>query len=106
MTMMKLRRAVIEGATLVLPLGAIVLLVLGIVHKLQEAAAPLAGRAVHPAVGAVVLLVLLCLLVGLLVRSAPGFRARRLLEATLLEKVPGFRLVKAFAAEGPLLAHQ
>ena len=103
--MLKFRRAIIDGATLVLPLGAIVLLVLGIVRKLQDAAEPLSGATIHPAIVAVVLLILLCVLVGFLVRSSPGFRARRMLEATLLEKVPGFRLVKAFAGDGPLAQH-
>src|SRR5262245_45839687 len=99
------RRALFDGAMVVLPLGAIILLVLGIIHRLQSAAAPLAERYVHPAVAAVALLVLLCLLVGFLVRSTPGYRARQALESTLFEKVPGYRLVKAFAGEGPVAAH-
>ncbi|MBR0649619.1 hypothetical protein GXW78_08100 [Roseomonas terrae] len=86
----------------VLPIGAIALLVLGIVHRLQEAADPLAGTYVHPAIVAVVMLVLLCLLIGLVVQSATGRRARRVLEAMLFERVPGYRLVKAFASEAPM----
>lgn len=96
------RRALLDGALVVLPLGAVVLLVLGIVHKLQAAAHPLAGTVLHPAIVAVALLVLLCLLIGLLVRSGPGRRARVALEALLLEQVPGYRLARAFAGEGPM----
>ncbi|MGE4048457.1 MAG: hypothetical protein AB7F35_26615 [Acetobacteraceae bacterium] len=92
----------IDGALVVLPIGAIVLLVLGIVHKLQEAANPLAGAYVHPAIVAVAMLVLLCLLVGLVVQSTSGRRARHALEAMIFERVPGYRLVKAFAGQGPL----
>jgi len=99
-----MRRALIEGAMVVLPIGAIVLLILGIIHKLQEAADPLAGRYVHPAIVAVAMLLLLCLAVGVLVRSAAGKWTRRSLEAVLFERIPGYRLVKAFAVDGPLTA--
>ncbi|MBW6398872.1 DUF502 domain-containing protein [Roseomonas sp. HJA6] len=98
--MRTLRRALIEGAMVVLPIGAIVLLILGIVHKLQEAADPLAGSYVHPTLVAVGMLVLLCLLVGQLIQSAGGRWARRLLEDKLFEKIPGYRLVKALTSDG------
>jgi uncharacterized membrane protein len=98
-----LRRALVDGALVVLPIGAIVLLVLGIVAKLKQAADPLAGHVVHPAIVAVAALLLLCLVIGLLVRSAAGRWARRVLESLLFEKIPGYRLVKAFAGDGPLV---
>jgi uncharacterized membrane protein len=96
-----LKRALADGALVVLPIGAIVLLVLGIVHKLQQAADPLAGRLMHPVIVAVAALVLLCLVVGVLVRSAVGREVRRALETLLFEKLPGYRLAKAFAGDGP-----
>jgi uncharacterized membrane protein len=101
--MKDLRRALVDGALVILPLGAVVLLVLGILRRLQDAADPLSGRFVHPALTAVALLVLLCLAIGFLVRSAAGRRSRRTLETLLFEKVPGYRLAKAFAGEGPLV---
>ena len=79
--MKDLKRALLDRALVVLPIGAIVLLVLGIVRKLQNAADPLAGRFVHPAVVAVVALVLLCLVVGLLVRPAAAALAFAMLVA-------------------------
>ncbi|WP_137127474.1 hypothetical protein [Roseomonas sp. HF4] len=100
--MKELRRALFDGAMVVLPVGAIALLVLGILRRLQDAADPLAGTYVHPLMVAVAMMVLLCLLVGVLVRSAAGRRARSILEGVLFEKIPGYRLVKAFAADGPL----
>ncbi|CAH0281949.1 hypothetical protein [Roseomonas sp. CECT 9278] len=100
--MRALRRALLDGALVVLPLGAVVLLVLGIIHKLQDAADPLARSYGHPAIAAVLLLVLLCLVIGLLVRSAAGGWARRVLEGALFDRIPGYRLVKAFSGEGPL----
>jgi uncharacterized membrane protein len=89
-----------DGALVILPIGAIVLLVLGIVRRLQDAADPLSGRFVHPAITAVVLLLLLCLAIGLLIRSAAGRWTRNALESLLFEKLPGYRLVKAFTGEG------
>lgn len=99
--MRSLQRALLDGALVVLPIGAVVLLVLGIVHKLEQAADPLTGHAVHPLVAAVAALVVACLVVGLLVRSAIGRWTRRRLEALLFEKLPGYRLAKAFAGDGP-----
>ena len=97
-----LRHVLLDGAFVVLPAGAVVLLVLGLLARLQDAATPFAGRFTHPVLAAVVLLVLLCLLVGILVQSAAGRRARRAAEAALLEKLPGYRLVRALAEEAPL----
>lgn len=66
--MTALRRAMRDGAMVELPLGAIVLPVLGIIRKLQDAADFLARYYGHPAVAGVVMLVLPCLPVGFLVR--------------------------------------
>jgi uncharacterized membrane protein len=93
----------VDGALVVLPIGAIVLLVLGLVGKLQQAADPIAGRYLHPAIVAVAFFVLTCLVIGLVIRSTAGRRARRMLEALLFERIPGYRLVKAFAGDGPLV---
>lgn len=101
--MKELRRTLIDGALVVVPIGAIVLLVLGIVRRLQDAADPLSGRFLHPAVIAVVGFVVILLVVGWAVRSAAGRLVRRQLEALLFEKIPGYRLAKAFAADGPML---
>lgn len=102
--MKDIRRALLDGALVVLPIGAIVLLVLGILGKLQQAADPLSGRFVHPAIVAVAALLLVCLAIGLVVRSAAGRWTRQVLEAMVFEKIPGYRLVKAFAGDGPIAA--
>jgi uncharacterized membrane protein len=101
--MKEIRRMLVDGALVVLPIGAVVLLVLGLIGKLQQAADPLSGRYVHPAIVAVAFFILICLLIGLLIRSTAGRRTRRMLEALLFEKIPGYRLVKAFAGDGPLV---
>lgn len=102
--MKEIRRAFFEGAMVVVPLGAIVLLIIGIIHKLEEAADPLSGRYIHPVVVAIVLLLALFLVVGLAVRSAMGRWARAGLESLLFERIPGYRLAKAFVGEGMPLA--
>ncbi|MFO1072894.1 MAG: hypothetical protein U1E17_09540 [Geminicoccaceae bacterium] len=79
--MRSLQRALLDGALVVLPIGAVVLLVLGIVRKLEQPDDPLTGHAVHPLVAAAAALVVACLVVGLLVRSAIGRWTRRRLEA-------------------------
>lgn len=100
--MTSLRRALLDGALIILPIGAIVLLVLGILHRLEDAAHPLAGSVAHPLPVAVAALLVLCVATGLLVRSAMGRWARDALEARLFEKLPGYRLVKAFTSEAPI----
>lgn len=95
-------RMLLDGLLVVVPIGAIILLMLGIVRRLQDAADPLAGSYVHPAIAAVLMLVLLCLLIGILMRSATGHKAYEVLEGHLFDKVPGYRLVRAFTGDGPL----
>lgn len=99
------RRVLLDGALVVVPLGAILLLVVAIIGKLHDATEPVSGPIGHPIITGVVLFVVLCALVGLLVRSAAGRRARRTLEGALFEKIPGYRLVKAYAGEGAILKH-
>jgi uncharacterized membrane protein len=99
--LLALRGMLLDGALVVLPIGAIVLLVLGLVSRIERAADPLAGHVLHPAIVAVFGLLLLCLGVGLAIRSAAGRRLRHLLERRLLDKLPGYRLAKAFATESP-----
>ncbi len=102
--MKEIRRALLEGAMVVIPVGAVVLLTIGIIQRLEEAADPLAGRYLHPLVAAILLLLILFLFVGLAVRSVMGRWARAGLESLLLERIPGYRLAKAFVGEGMPLA--
>ena len=101
----QLRRVLLDGAMVVLPIGAIVLLALAILRKMQDASELFAGRIEHPLLTAVVLLVLLCFVVGLLVRSAAGRATRRALERKVFEQIPGYRLAKALTGDGPLAEH-
>jgi uncharacterized membrane protein len=91
---MRLLRVILDGALVVLPLGAIALLLIHLIHSLQGAADPMLGGYLHPLVAAAVMLLLLFLVVGLAVRSAIGHWARQALETSLFERVPGYRLAK------------
>jgi uncharacterized membrane protein len=101
----EVRRTLLDGAMMVLPIGAIVLLVLAILQKLQSASEPFTDRLGHPVLIAVVLLVLICFVAGLLLRSAAGRTTRHVLERWVFDLIPGYRLVKAFAGDGPLVEH-
>jgi uncharacterized membrane protein len=101
----QLWRVLLDGAMVVLPIGAILILVQTILRKAQDAAGHVVGRTEHPLLTAVLLLVLLCLVFGLLVHSAPGRTVRRLLERKVFELIPGYRLAKALTGNG-LLAEQ
>jgi len=98
-------RALLDGAMVVVPIGAIILLVLAILRKVQDASEPVSGSIGHPVLVAVVLLALLCLGIGLLVRTAAGRTTRRVLERRVFEQIPGYRLAKAFTGDGPLAEH-
>lgn len=91
----------LDGLLVLLPIGVVVLLILAILHHLRDATEPLSGRFVHPMITGTILFIVLCLVIGLLVRSAAGRVVRRSLEATIFEKIPGYRLAKAFASAGP-----
>ncbi len=95
----QLKRTLIEGAIVLIPIATIALLVVGIIHHLREVSEPLVGRVVHPLIAAAVLLVLLVLAVGLLVRSAIGRWVQHRLERLLFERVPGYKLAKAVATD-------
>lgn len=97
-----LTRVLIDGLMVVAPVGAIVLLVIAIWQRLSDAAEPLAGRFLHPALVGAILLLLLCLVIGVLVRSVVGRWVQQSLESALFEKIPGYRLAKAFVGEGPM----
>jgi uncharacterized membrane protein len=95
----QLKRTLIEGAVVLLPIATIVLLVLGIIHHLRDAAEPLVGRVVHPVIAAILFLVVLVLIVGAFVRSAMGRWIQRRLERLLFERIPGYKLAKAVATD-------
>lgn len=94
-----IKTTLIGGALVILPLVLVAILLqkaIGAAHKaLQPLAAHLPGGPVLPDLIAIGLVVVVCFLAGLLIRTAIGRRFRDLLERRLYDRVPGYKLLKA-----------
>jgi uncharacterized membrane protein len=101
--MRDLKQTLLDGAMVLLPVGAIAMLAVAVVEKLQHVTDPLAGHIVHPAISAIVILLLACLALGLAVRTLAGRWTQRKLEALLFDKIPGYRLAKVVTGDGAIL---
>ena len=103
----KVIRVLIDGLMVVVPIGAIVLLIIGIWQRLSDAAKPVSGPFGHPALAGAILLLLLCLVIGFLVRSAVGRWVQQALEVGAvredprLSAAPGFRRARPGGGAGP-----
>jgi uncharacterized membrane protein len=88
------KTALIGGILVILPFYVAVLLLVKAVKGLLEILTPVAGAL--PAgvefrrAAAIVLLVVICFVVGLVVRTGPGLRAKNAFEQAVLEKLPGY----------------
>lgn len=96
-----LKTTLLGGALVVLPAWLAVLLVVKALMKVQVLVKPVSSHlpeaVIHPKVVAVVVLILTCFLVGLLVRTAFGRRAKEVVEDRVLEKVPGYTTLRGIA---------
>jgi uncharacterized membrane protein len=94
-----IKTTLIGGALVILPLALVAILLqkaIGAAHKaLQPLAAHLPGGTVLPDLIAIGLVVFVCFLAGLLIRTTLGRRFRDLLERRLYDRVPGYKLLKA-----------
>lgn len=59
----------------------------------------LPGGIGHPRILAVLLLIGLCFLVGLIIQTAIGARAKQVAEERVLNKLPGYTTLRGFAAQ-------
>ena len=86
-----------------LPAWLAVLLVLKALAHLQIFVKPISShlpRTIdHPKIIAILVLLALCFLVGVAIRTAIGARAKRLAEHAVLEKIPGYTTLRGFAAQ-------
>ena len=95
------RTTLIGGLLIILPIYIAVLLLAKTVKGLLALLQPLAERV--PAsvefrqIVAIVLLVCVCFLVGLIVRTGPGLRAKNACERALLERLPGYTFLRGLA---------
>lgn len=98
-----LKATLIGGALFLVPAWLALLLVLKALMHLQGVVKPLSSHLPpgigHPLVLAIVLLFLSCFLVGLAIRTAIGAHFQSILEKRVLEKVPGYTILRGCAAQ-------
>jgi uncharacterized membrane protein len=95
------KTTLIGGVLIILPIYVAVLLLAKAVKGLLELLSPVAGSL--PAgvefrqAAAVVVLIAVCFVVGLVVRTGPGLRAKNAFEQSVLEKLPGYTFFRGLA---------
>src|SRR3954451_14221473 len=95
------RTTLIGGVLIILPLYIAILLLAKTIKGLLGLLQPVAERVPAPVefrqIVAVVLLVCVCFLVGLVVRTGPGLRAKNACERAVLERLPGYTFLRGLA---------
>ena len=95
------RTTLIGGLLIILPIYVAVLLlaktVKGLLGLLQPVAERVPASVEFRQIVAIVLLVCVCFLVGLIVRTGPGLRAKNACERALLERLPGYTFLRGLA---------
>jgi uncharacterized membrane protein len=91
------RTNVIYGVLVLVPLGVIVLLLAKMVEILEKIAEPLNLQSATSVIGAVILAVLLvlllCFVVGVFVRTRLGSWSLERFERTILKQIPGYEII-------------
>ena len=95
------KTTLIGGVLIILPIYIAVLLLAKAAQALLGLLAPLtfqipAGTEFRGII-AILVLVVVCFIVGLIVRTGPGLRAKNAFEQTVLEKLPGYSFLRGFA---------
>jgi uncharacterized membrane protein len=92
------RTTLIGGLLVILPVYVAVLLLAKTVQGLLRPVAERVPASVEfRQIVAILLLVCVCFLVGLIVRTGPGLRAKNACERALLEKLPGYTFLRGLA---------
>jgi uncharacterized membrane protein len=95
------KTALIGGLLLILPIYVSIILIAKAVQGILAAMKPI--TAVVPAsvqfreIVAVLVIVAVCFVAGLIVRTGPGLRAKNAFEAAVLERLPGYTLLRGLA---------
>jgi uncharacterized membrane protein len=96
-----LKTTLVGGLLIVLPVYLAVLLlakaVSGLVGLLAPLAAQLPVAVEHREIAALALVVIVCFVVGLVARTAPGRRALDAFQRRVFEKIPGYGAVRSVA---------
>ncbi len=95
------KTTLIGGLLVVLPIYLTILLLAktlgGILALVAPVTAAIPAATQFRQVIAILIVLLVCLIAGIVVRTAPGRRAKHMLERSVLEKIPGYELVRGFA---------
>ena len=95
------RTTLIGGLLIILPIYIAVLLlaktIKALLNLLQPVTAQVPASVEFRQIVAILLLVTICFVVGLVVRTGPGLRAKNAFELAVLEKRPGYTFVRGFA---------
>lgn len=95
------KTTLIGGLLIVLPLYLSILLLAKTIKGLLALIAPVTAQLpptmeLRQVVG-ILLVLLVCFVAGLLVRTGPGLRAKNAIERNLLERIPGYALIRGLA---------
>ena len=97
-----IKTTLIGGLLVVLPIYLSVLLLAktlgGLLGLLAPVTAVISPDARFRQVAAILIVLVVCLVVGLLVRTTLGLRAKDAFERSVLEKIPGYTLVRGLAS--------
>src|SRR5262245_11887602 len=91
------RTTLIGGVLVILPIYVTVLLLAKAVNGLLALLTPVTAQlpaSVHfRQLAAILLLIAVCFVVGLVVRTGPGMRAKNAFEQVVLDRMPGYRFL-------------
>ena len=97
-----LKSTLLGGLIVVLPAWLAVLLVLKALRQLQVFVKPVSSHLPHsvayPRVIAILVLIGLCFLIGALIQTAIGAKAERAAERVVLERIPGYTVLRSLAS--------
>jgi uncharacterized membrane protein len=93
------KTTLIGGLLVVLPIYVSILLLAktlaGILGLLSPVTAAIPAGGQFRQVIAILIVLVICFVAGIVVRTGPGLRAKNMLERSVLEKIPGYALVRA-----------
>ena len=95
------KTTVIGGLLVVLPAGVLLALIVRAVKAIHGFTAPMMSHlpihVIFPGIAAVAILLLFCFLTGLVIKTRIGKRLGQVVERGVLEKLPGYALLKNFS---------
>ena len=96
------KTSLIGGVLIILPIYLSILLLLKTLGAVGALIAPVTAQLPDALkfrqVIAILIVILVCFLAGLVVRTGPGLRAKNAIERNLLDRIPGYALIRGLAS--------